>query len=63
MLQTIFKKGYQRQEIRAVPIAREKDNNGWNSFSCPYDEIDFIRYKRKKAKKMNSEVTKKEKRL
>lgn len=45
-MQTIFKKGYQRQEINAVPI-RRNDNNIWNTFSCSYEEVDFIRYKYK----------------
>ncbi len=49
-METIFRRGYQRQEIQAAPAKR--NNNIWNSFSCAYSEVDFLRHKYKKRKKI-----------
>ena len=58
-MQTIFKKGYQKQVIRAVP-ADEKENKGWNSFSCSLDEVDRIRNKYKNKRTIHSDAAPKE---
>lgn len=40
-MNNLFKEGQKRQTVRIIP-RESKKNNGWNSFSCPLNDVDLF---------------------
>lgn len=40
-MNNLFKEGHKRQIVKMIPKENMKDN-GWNSFSCPLNDVDLF---------------------